>query len=251
MTKFIFLLEYNEYIRDKVNNIESKYSDEYINQSISSISRGGKLILKEGLIYSQPQKTTVDILKRRFTELDTQIYDGGDISIMGMYNKLSKYIPLINNLGYFISSAFIGNDNISFTEKTIGDIKVDEIFIEPKYDYQVDIPKVLYHASPLKFKEKILKSGLSPRSGNKLSNHPDRIYLTDSYNKCIRFGEYLVMNDRESEYYKNGYCIYEISGDSINNLYSDINFREGGFYTLDNISPNRIKLLKEIRKDDL
>lgn len=51
MSKFIFLLEYNEYIRDKVNNIESKYSDEYINQSISSISRGGKLILKEGLIY--------------------------------------------------------------------------------------------------------------------------------------------------------------------------------------------------------
>jgi glycosyltransferase involved in cell wall biosynthesis len=110
-------------------------------------------------------------------------------------DRLSKYVPLINNLGYFISSAFIGSDNISFTEKTIGDIKVDEIFIEPKYDYQVDIPKVLYHTSPLKFKEKILKSGLSPRSGNKLSNHPDRIYLTNSFNKCIRFGEYLVMKN--------------------------------------------------------
>lgn len=102
MSKFIFLLEYNEYIRDNVNNIKSKYSDEYINQSMSSISRGGKLILKEGLIYSQPQKTTVDILKRRFTELDIKIYDDGDISIMGMDDELSKYVPLINNLGYFI-----------------------------------------------------------------------------------------------------------------------------------------------------
>ncbi len=251
MSKFIFLLEYNEYIRDNVNNIDSKYSDEYISKYMSSVSRGGRLILKEGLIYSQPQKITIDILKRKFSELDIQIDDDSDISIVGMDHKLSKYVPLINNLGYFISSAFIGSDNISFTEETIGNIKVDEIFIEPKYDYQVDNPKVLYHTSPLKFKEKILKSGLSPRSGNKLSNHPDRIYLTDSFNKCIRFGEYLVMNNHESEYYKNGYCIYEISGDSINKLYSDINFREGGFYTLDNISSDKIKLLKEIKKDDL
>jgi hypothetical protein len=38
---------------------------------------------------------------------------------------------------------------------------------------------------------------------------------------------------------------------SLNKLYSDINFREGGFYTFNNILPNKINLLKEIKKDDL
>jgi hypothetical protein len=34
----------------------------------------------------------------------------------------------------------------------------------------------------------------------------------------------------------------------IDNLYSDINLRDGGFYTLQNISPNSFQLIKEIKE---
>jgi hypothetical protein len=121
------------------------------------------------------------------------------------------------------------------------------IFIEPKYDHQVEIPNTLYHASPLKFKDKILKTGLTPKSGSKLSYHPDRIYLSSNMESCVKFGEYLL-NSTENKYYKNGYCIYIIKGKGIDKLYSDVNMRDGGFYTLNNIKKEYISLFKEVIK---
>ena len=99
-----------------------------------------------------------------------------------MTDKLSKYLPMINNLGYFISSVFIGDDKIEYKEDYLPNIECDNIFIEAKYDYEVKIPKLLFHTSPIIFKNKILKNGLTPKSGNKLSNHPNRIYLSNSQN---------------------------------------------------------------------
>ena len=47
-------------------------------------------------------------------------------------------------------------------------------------------------------------------------------------------------------WYRNGYCIYSVKGNGISKLYSDINFRVGGFYTTDNINIENISLIKEI-----
>ena len=44
----------------------------------------------------------------------------------------------------------------------------------------------------------------------------------------------------------NGFSVYEINGNCINNLYSDVNLRKGGYYTLENIKPECFKLIKEI-----
>jgi hypothetical protein len=59
------------------------------------------------------------------------------------------------------------------------------------------------------------------------------------------FGNYLK-NVENNEWYKKGYCIYSINGKSLDKLYSDINLREGGFYTMNNISIDNIKFIKEI-----
>ena len=248
MGKFSFILEYNEYINSVLNFEEPIYSDEYIYKKFLDNYKGDFLPIKEGLIYSQPADTTIRILKKKFKELKIKYYDdGGDISIEGMDDKLKKYIPLINNLGYFISSAFIGDDNIDLNEKELEEVKCTNIFIEPKYDYEVEIPKILYHASPLKFKDKIIKNGLIPKSGNKISIHPERIYLSDSFESCIKFGEYLSKNTLYNKHYKNGYCVFIIKG-GVDKLYSDINFREGGFYTLNNISKEFITLFKKVER---
>ena len=58
------------------------------------------------------------------------------------------------------------------------------------------------------------------------------------------FGEYLK-NDNPNEYYESGYCIYQINGESLSKLYSDVNLRDGGFYTTDNISTNNLKIIEE------
>lgn len=251
MSKFKFVLEYNDYINNTVNGNNSVYSDEYIYNLFIKNTKNGKIPIKEGLIYSQSTETTVRILNKKFPELTIKKYEDGDISIEGMNSNLGKYIPLINNLGYFISSSFNGSDQIDIdllNEKDIKHMTCDNVFIEAKYDREIKkIPKVLYHASPLKFKNKILKNGLTPKSGSKLSSHPDRIYLPSSIETCIKFGKYLANMDK-NDYYKNGYCLYIIKGIGVDKLYSDINLRVGGFYTLNNIKKEFITLFKEKNK---
>lgn len=234
-----FLLEYQEYI----DNIENSNKDLYIYDEIKKRSKFDRLTLVEGLILTYPIDKSVNILKKRFPELDIQVETDGDIFIQGFTNKIDKYLPLITNIGYFISKITIDGKEWKIDFKN--DDKPIAIYLEPKYDYEVPIPDKLYHASPIKFKDKILKFGLSPRSGNKLSKHPERIYLTDNLNNAIYFGNYLK-NKENNDWYKNGYCIYSVNGKAISKLYSDINLREGGYYTLNNINPNDIKLIKEI-----
>lgn len=244
MSKFLFLLEYKSYIDSIVNNGESEYGDEYIFNSMKENERNNILIVNEGLIYSQPIDITIRVLKNKFDELIIDKHDDGEISIQRLNNKLGKYLPLINNLGYFISSILIDDDIIDFDNDNLSSIKCDSIFIEPKYDYEVKTPNILYHTSPIKFKNKILNKGLTPKSGNKIANHPDRIYLNDSLKSAKLFGKYLIKNDN-NKYYENGYCIYSVNGNGIDKLYSDVNFREGGFYTLNNISKEYIEIIDE------
>lgn len=236
-----FLFEYNEYIR----NIENSNNDEYIYNEILKRTKFNRLVIVEGLIKTHPVDKSINILKKKFSELIIIKEPDGEIYIENRPPQIiKKYLPLITNLGYSISKLTIdGNEWLNDYDDMTEPIA---FILEAKYDYEVDIPEILYHTSPIKFKDKILKYGLSPRSGNKLSNHPDRIYLTNDINKSFMFGNYLNDNSSKSNFYKNGYCIYKIDGKSINKLYSDINLRDGGFYTNDNISPENIELYKEI-----
>lgn len=236
---FKFILEYKEYI----DNIENSEKDNYIYNEILKRTKFGRLAIVEGLIHTHPSDKSMNILKKRFPELIVELESDGEIYIENQpAQKLEKYLPIITNLGYFISKLTI--DGQEWIKEYNDDTKPIAFVLEAKYDYQVEIPDKLYHASPIKFKDKILKYGLTPKTGNKLSNHPERIYLTDDLNKAINFGNYLKEEDN-NDWYKNGYCIYSVKGIGVSKLYSDVNFRKGGFYTLNNIKSENIKLIKE------
>jgi hypothetical protein len=235
--KMSFILDYNHYL----DNIEklSTIDDISMYEKFKCQSKNGNLTLTEGLIKTHPLKTSVDIIKRRFPGLIVEIEKDGEIYIEGDMLKLKNYFPLFNNLGYFISTYTI--NGIDWIKDFDDNTKPSALYLEPKYDIKVEnIPKILYHASPLKYKNKILKIGFIPKTGNKLSKHPDRIYLTDNLNTAFYFGQNIKKEQGD------GFCLWEIMGNCVHNLYSDINLRKGGYYTLGNISQTCFKLIKEI-----
>jgi hypothetical protein len=233
---FKFILEYKDYI----DNIEDSEKDNYIYNEILKRTKFGRLAIVEGLIHTHPIDKSVNILKRRFPELIIEVENDGEIYIENQPpQKLEKYIPIITNLGYFIS--LITFDGNSWIKEYDSESCPVAFYLEPKYDLKVIVPETLYHTSPIKFKDKISKIGFIPKTGNKKSNHPDRIYLTDNLKTAVSFGEN-IKNET-----KDGYCIYKVDGKYINNLYSDINLRSGGFYTLQNIKPNCFELIKEVK----
>lgn len=231
-----FLFEYQEYIK----NIENSDNDKYIYNEILKRTKYGKIPISEGLIFTHPIDKSINILKRRFPELNISQENDCEIFIENQLQKsLEEYLPLITNLGYFISLYTInGGDWLKDYDK---ETKPIAFYLEPKYDLKVSIPNILYHVSPIKYKNKISKIGFIPKTGNKKSKHPERIYLTNNLQVSIKFGENIKNETGE------GYCIYEINGKCISNLYSDINLRDGGCYTLQNISPNCFKLIKETK----
>lgn len=239
--KIKFILDYYKYI-DNVEKL-SYTEDNIIFNEIKKQSKFGYLAILEGLIITHPLSKSSNIIRKRFPELDVEVENDGEIYIEGKFDVLKKYLPIFTNLGYFISILTIDGTKWlkNYTEKTVP----IALYLEPKYDFKIEnIPNILYHTSPLKFKNKISKIGLSPRTGSKLANHPDRIYLTDSIVNANNFGLYLKREN--NTFYDDGFCIYSVNGKSIIDLYSDINFREGGYYTLQNIKPLYIKSEKEI-----
>lgn len=153
MGNFKFILEYNEYIKNIDNSNDDSNDDLYIYNEIKKRTKFNRLTLTEGLIKTYPIDKSISILKKRFPELEIELEEDGEIFIKGFTDILSKYLPIITNIGYFISKLTIdGNEWIIDYDN---DTKPIAIFIEPKYDYEVAIPNILFHASPLKFKDKI------------------------------------------------------------------------------------------------
>lgn len=174
---------------------------------------------------------------------------------------------VINRGGWFPSQMNIVNINgmknsIKYNLNNLylnhSQYNIIEILYESKFDEEInEIPDKLYHLSISEYKSKIIKSGLVPKSGDKLTSHLDRIYLCKSISDC----EYLinrmklyynneksfnVYNREKKKYDKNTYpVIFEIDNSEqfIKKLYKDSNY-ENGFYILDNIPPDKISIIK-------
>jgi hypothetical protein len=191
-------------------------------------------IIKEGLIKTYPLNKSIDILEKKFKNIDVSLGEDNEIYIEGKI-ELNKLKTLSNTLGYHIST-IIQNDNI-IDEKSINIDKEYMVCIEPKYDIEIDVPTIIYHSTLDIYLNKILKNGLYPKSKNKISKHPDRIYFSLSFEDALIFCKFL-----EKEYDKKA-SVIKINTKNLNNkFYSDINFRERGIYTLNNIPPNNIEI---------
>ena len=196
--KMFFLMDYNQYLK----NIDmlSEKDDLSMYEKFNNYIKNGSFILTEGLLKTYPLEKSARIIKNRFPYLSVELEKDGELYISGNMIDLKNYLPLFNNLGYFISSYTInGTDWLKDYDDSTKPIA---IFLEPKYDIEIiNIPNILYHASPSKFRDKISKIGFIPKTGNKLSKHPDRIYLTDDLDTAISFGEIIKKEQGDN------YCI--------------------------------------------
>jgi len=171
---------------------------------------------------------------------------------------------MINRFGWFPSIMLmintVGQPNNkrydeNFLKNNFRNIKNVEITYEAKYDLESNVPNKLYHLSFQEFENKILKSGLSPKSGNKLSKHLDRIYVCSNIEDCKELISRMKLNFAEIKFHnkKNKintkWIIYEIDTNLQNKpidfklrLFKDPNYKNG-YYLVDNIPPQNIKIV--------
>jgi len=116
------------------------------------------------------------------------------------------------------------------------------ITYEPKFDIELNIPDKLFHLSIQQYEKNILKNGIIPKSKNKLSKHLDRIYVCDNISDCHKLIPRMKMNYLNSKIPNIKWIIYEIDTSELNiKLYKDPNYNNG-YYIIDNIHPNKIKI---------
>lgn len=223
------------------------------------------IYLKEGLIFThniEKYQTSLEI------QLSSLINDF-EINIINKFiftleiknsntidNKILKYIPemIINLFGYYPSFIWlINNENMKnyfkFNEKYLNSkYKNIKIRFESKYDdglyrNDLDVPDYAYHLTPQKNKAKILKNGLYPKTYNRNTRHPERIYLFYNMNKYESLLNSLKINDlKNNNNYK--YMLLKIDMDKNHIIHTDPNYSDG-FFMYDNICIKNIDILKE------
>lgn len=244
--------------------------------------------IKEELIRTLTSDEVIELLDRKLFDFNHILTNKHKtqftLEIENPEKELSyyKYIfSITTRCGYYCSfykiltnDPFVkfkgGFDKDKF-ENIINEYEITNVFLIFEGDYEeksyintIDIPKILYHISPQRQKSSILKIGLSPRSGGRMSFHPDRIYFLNSLDNY----EYIVDEFRHidfknlknkdiknidnkninSQFYK--YMLLKIDTD-INNLKnklilnSDPSSVKYGYFTTNNIPKENIEIIKE------
>ncbi len=178
------------------------------------------------------------------------IYDLKILNTNKLSNEKLEHIININQnlLGYYPSYMWIENDfgknSFPFDKKYLSNKSLSiTIRFESKYDdnlykNDIDIPEFAFHLSPEKNKNKIIKNGLYPKSYNRKTKHPDRIYFFYDINDYEFILKDLKFNDNIK------YILYKVKLSDNNIIHTDPNYLKG-FYTYDNISPLNIEIIKE------
>jgi len=202
----------------------------------------------EEKLYSLKLNHKVDI-ENKFKFFIT-IYDANIVNNL-VFNEI---LSITNNLGYFPSTILLTNkfgmkNQFKFDIKYLSnEYKMIKITFEAKYEdgaytNDLEIPPTAYHLTKQKFKEKILKNGLYPKSLNRKSKHIERIYMFYDIDNYLKLLKSLKVNDILNN--KNDkYILLQIKLTDKNIIHSDPNYING-FYTTDNISVKNIKLLKK------
>ena len=207
--------------------------------------------IDEGLISTSPTKKTVKILKRKFPDYYVSILPDGEIEISaGRKDYVDNIVEIENickQIGWYISHGTEDGLHYKF-DKEFLEHSFDDVVIKQIFDSTRDIdikPSIMYHVTPVKNINKILKIGLVPKHKDKITYHPDRVYLTDELE--LAWGlkkEFERINGYECQILK------ILTNDLDIKLYSDVDSRQYGFYTLENIPPRFISILpkEEYRK---
>lgn len=167
--------------------------------------------------------------------------------------KFINLLHTINLLGYYVAQVIDGQNNKLEIEDQKDILKLgpkyDEISdqlisiaIEAKYDVEIDnnsLPEYLYHTTLTNKVPKIKKMGLSPKSGEKMSMHPSRIYVATSELQAIKLA-YMMSRAHPEE----DRVILKIDTSKLRSqarFFVDPNADEA-IYTYINIPPNAISV---------
>jgi len=222
------------------------------------------LNIKEGLIKTTPLGEAIYILKKQFANWIFQYEKGNKdftIEILKIREGIQleyfeKLLPLLNNLGYFISYMEIYGEDISIKDKynekivknAFQNSKIHSIYLEceAKFDQKVNkTPEFLYHVVPLKHWEKIQKIGLIPKTRSKKAYHPERVYLGKDEKNTSNLASKFYQSEGTKEWVLLKIDTNMVPGDYLR-LYYDPNFKYG-YYTLNNIPPQAIEKVKDIK----
>lgn len=179
-------------------------------------------------------------------------------------NIVGEYLDIINRLlidrhGWFPTTMEITNfsgmiNTFPYDEEMLKSennkyYTTVSITYESKYDIEKVLPDKLYHLSIQEYKDDVLKKGLIPKSKSKLSIHLDRIYVCSDIKYCYNLINRMKFyyNNRKINNKKDNindkWVIYEIDTKGLNiKLYKDPNYISG-YYLVDNISNNLIKII--------
>ena len=209
-----------------------------------------KLNLKEGLIKTTNIGKTLNILEKKYSSkfIFNKLKNSFSINTFhtDINTLLNGIIKDANTLGWFPSfietEDYIGKwDEKYFKE---GEIKLR---FEAKFDEEIveNIPSILYHITPSQNANKILSIGLVPKSRSKASYHPDRVYLSKNLKDIENLGEMFYRKTGIKDWMILKIDTNMVPGDYLK-LYTDPNY-EHGYYTLNNIPPQAIKKVKDIK----
>lgn len=227
--------------------------------------------LNEGLILTHPLSKALNVLdKSGFDVVEPRKENVFHVVVYRSKTDIDKLLKITNNLGWFPSA--VGEDIVrNFDKYTASNLRskmnsFDKVFIrfEAKYDIQLGTEGIdyLYHFTKKIFLGRIEKYGLTPKTASKLSNHPERIYLSFSANGAAKFGKKFInriFNPKRSKkysddvikLYKTG-IILRIRVESIPfyfKIYEDPNYKGTGCFTLNNIPWNSIDVFDEFNLD--
>jgi len=196
------------------------------------------------------QKDLLKILSRINNEKIEEFHE--KIIISNKYLDLQELNIVLENTGWFIStlrveenskfkiSKFFGDENLLiYNDKYLSCKEIISASIVPYYNSLVNKKiHTLYHITDYDNIESILKNGIIPSNGCKLSYHPKRTYLCN-LKQCKILIETFINNDYGCEILK-----VNIKGLNIK-LFRDNEVEWGGYYTIEKIPANRIKILEE------
>jgi hypothetical protein len=222
-----------------------------------------ELSLDEGLTKSYPMSSAITNLKRMWDLGGKILFEIEDASIKMVIRDVidkeeldSRLWHICNVLGYFPTHVSTPKTNFKYdydnTVKLLG--TKFAIYFDAKYDRELsydEIPDIVYHISPSKQDTKISEMGLSPRHNDKMSTHPDRVYLTYSAKSAIGLlGNEKFTLDKDGNAIKQ-FTLYEIDLKPIKHqqklrFYNDPIYEKSGIYTPDNIPPTSLTVIKQI-----
>lgn len=261
--------------------LKSEYAKYFTHEELYGVKsqkqlqfEANQMALNEGLILSHPIDKSIKVIENAGYEVvifKTEKFNNRFfIEVNELHTDITKLFKITDNLGWYcaeIRDKLNGKiDNIKYTRANLKNHfeKYDTVLIlfEPKFDvalnpYDFDY---LYHFTKLIHLDRIKQYGLTPKTQNKNSIHPERVYLALTATAAEKFGrkaEVRVnktklpdLHNRPEDY--NVGVILKIDVRAIPSyfkLYADPNYYKEGCFTLNTIPYSAIGIFKKFELD--